>query len=181
MPHRSWPTFALGGLGLGNPIICGMRIGAVDTEPMQAVQPIRFGPIGTVRRDAGPLIAAGQEAHMVVGIGAGSTVSSGRSVNGRGSKGEGALAYHLCIGPIGSLTVWPHLNGATDTPIGSHDKFGGRLMSPRPLFPLDCAGGFRRDVVDNAVDTFDLVDDARRDPAEHLVWKREIIGGHAIG
>ena len=50
----------------------------------------------------------------------------------------------------------------------------GRAVS---LLPLDRAGGFGGDVVDDAVDAAHLVDDARCGAAEHLVRERVIVGG----
>src|SRR6185437_12109872 len=52
---------------------------------------------------------------------------------------------------------------------------------PTPSLPLDRAGRLRGHVVDDAVDAFDFVDDARRDAAEQFVRKGIVIGGHAVG
>src|SRR5437660_3454597 len=48
-------------------------------------------------------------------------------------------------------------------------------------FPLDGTRRLRGDVVDDAVDTADFVDDAGRGAAEELVREREVVGGHAVG
>jgi len=40
------------------------------------------------------------------------------------------------------------------------------------LFPLDGRGGLGRDVVNDAVDPFDFVDDAIGDAAEEIVGER---------
>ena len=50
-----------------------------------------------------------------------------------------------------------------------------------PSFPLDRSRRLGGDVVDDAVDALDLVDDARRGAAEEIVVEIEIIGGHAVG
>jgi hypothetical protein len=50
-----------------------------------------------------------------------------------------------------------------------------------PSFPLDCAGWLGGDVIDDAVDALDLVDDARRRAAKEIVGEVEIVGRHAIG
>src|SRR4051812_14572782 len=47
--------------------------------------------------------------------------------------------------------------------------------------PLDRAGRLRGDVVDHAVDAFDLVDDAGGDVADEGHVERVEIGGHAVG
>src|ERR1700730_16061147 len=49
------------------------------------------------------------------------------------------------------------------------------------LFPLDCAGGFGGDVVDDAVDPAHLVDEAGRGAAKEFVRERGVVGGHALG
>jgi hypothetical protein len=48
------------------------------------------------------------------------------------------------------------------------------------LLPLDGAGGFGRDVVDDAVDASDFVDDAAGDSLEHVVRQEGPVSGHAI-
>ena len=48
------------------------------------------------------------------------------------------------------------------------------------LFPLNRAGRFRCDVICDAVDAFDLVNNAGRGFAKEFVAKRIIICGHAI-
>src|SRR5665647_786920 len=47
--------------------------------------------------------------------------------------------------------------------------------------PLYRAGRLGADVVDDAVDTLDLVDDAARDLLEDLVGKPHPVGRHAVG
>ncbi len=44
--------------------------------------------------------------------------------------------------------------------------------------PLNCSRGLRCDIVENAVDAFDLACDARGDLMEHLVWDLLDGGGH---
>src|SRR5690606_5248879 len=48
-------------------------------------------------------------------------------------------------------------------------------------FPLDRSGRFGGDVVDDAVDAADFVDDARRDAAEEVVREGIVIRRHAVG
>ena len=48
------------------------------------------------------------------------------------------------------------------------------------LFPLNGRGGLGGDVVDDAVDTLDLVDDAGADPVQKLVGEPCPVGGHEI-
>src|SRR5437764_12352813 len=57
-------------------------------------------------------------------------------------------------------------------------------LSDSPIqgsLPLDRAGGFGGDVVDDAVDAAHLVDDAGGGAAQNLVREGEIVGGHAFG
>src|SRR5689334_16815308 len=67
----------------------------------------------------------------------------------------------------------------------SRNKISGttsaRLSSPAALLPLDRAGGFGGDVVDDAVDAAHLVDDAGGGAAEDLVREWVIVRGHAVG
>src|SRR5207302_2311281 len=66
-------------------------------------------------------------------------------------------------------------------PLSEHREFG---LSDSPIqgsLPLDRAGGFGGDVVDDAVDAADFVDDAGRGAAEKFVRERQIVGGHAVG
>jgi hypothetical protein len=49
------------------------------------------------------------------------------------------------------------------------------------LFPLDGCGGFAGDVVDDAVDASDLVDDPAGDGAEDVVRDVREVGGHEVG
>ncbi len=49
------------------------------------------------------------------------------------------------------------------------------------LFPLDCAGGFAGDVVDDAGDAADFVDDAVADAGEDVVGDSGPVGGHEVG
>src|SRR5438132_11121354 len=58
---------------------------------------------------------------------------------------------------------------------------GGKGNAPCPLLPLDCAGGFGGDVVDDAVDAAHLVDEAGRGAPQELVREREVVGCHAVG
>src|SRR5207302_8234598 len=65
-------------------------------------------------------------------------------------------------------------------PLSEHREFG---LSDSPIqgsLPLDRAGGFGGDVVDDAVDAAHLVDDAGRGAAEDLVRERVVVGGHAV-
>ncbi len=55
-----------------------------------------------------------------------------------------------------------------------------RVSSGPFLFPLDCGGGFGGDVVDDAVDAFDLVDDAVRGARQEVGGETGPVGGHAV-
>ena len=48
------------------------------------------------------------------------------------------------------------------------------------LFPLDGGRGFTCDVVDDAVDALDLIDDAGRDPVQYVVGDSGPVGGHEV-
>src|ERR1700744_3851824 len=48
------------------------------------------------------------------------------------------------------------------------------------LFPFNRRGRLRRDVVDDAVDAADLVDDPGGDLAEEVVGELDPVGGHAV-
>ena len=48
------------------------------------------------------------------------------------------------------------------------------------LFPLNRAGRFGGHVIDDAVDAFDFVDDARGDATEEIMLERVIVRGHTI-
>src|SRR5437667_8515483 len=65
----------------------------------------------------------------------------------------------------------------TDSSAGS--KTENRQSKIRSL-PLDRAGRFARDVEADAVDAFDFVADACRDPNQQFVGKPHPIGGHAV-
>src|SRR3954453_44766 len=52
--------------------------------------------------------------------------------------------------------------------------------SSDPAIPLDRRRRLRTDVVDHAVDTLDLVHDARGDRGEDLVRQPGPVGGHAV-
>ena len=56
----------------------------------------------------------------------------------------------------------------------------GNKMSKK-LFPLDGAGGFGADIVDHAVDSVDLVDDAVGELSEQFVRQVRPVCGHTIG
>ncbi len=73
--------------------------------------------------------------------------------------------------------------------IGSADRIGyksikvdtGRSVEWKwGLFPFDGAGGFGGDVVDDAVDAGDLVDDPAGDGFEDVVRDFGPVGGHAV-
>src|SRR5438477_12378835 len=49
------------------------------------------------------------------------------------------------------------------------------------LFPLDGGRRLRANVVNDPVDSLDLIDDPARNPPEHLVREREPVGSHAVG
>ena len=49
------------------------------------------------------------------------------------------------------------------------------------LFPFHRGGGLAGDVVDDAVDHGDLVDDADADPVQHVVGDPGTVGGHKVG
>ena len=49
------------------------------------------------------------------------------------------------------------------------------------LLPLDCTRRFGGDVIDDAVDAADFVDDAGGGLTEEIVAERIVISGHAIG
>ena len=51
----------------------------------------------------------------------------------------------------------------------------------RQLFPLDGCRGFGGDVVDDAVDAADLVDDLVGDVPQEVIGEGEPVGGHAVG
>src|SRR6266511_1726493 len=55
-----------------------------------------------------------------------------------------------------------------------------RRAKPKALLPLDGRRRLGRDVIDHPVDTFDFVDDARRDPREQVVWQASPVGGHTV-
>ena len=48
------------------------------------------------------------------------------------------------------------------------------------LFPLDRSGRFRRNIVNDAVNALDLVDDAHGDAVEHIVRNARPVGGHEV-
>ena len=48
-------------------------------------------------------------------------------------------------------------------------------------FPFNRAGGFGADVIDDAVDAFDFVDDAVGNFTEQVVGQVHPVGGHAVG
>ena len=54
--------------------------------------------------------------------------------------------------------------------------FSGSLKS----FPLYCGRGFGRDIVDDAVDALDLIDDAGRDSVQYVVGDSGPVGGHEV-
>src|SRR5204863_7121207 len=55
------------------------------------------------------------------------------------------------------------------------------LHSPLPSFPLDRAGRLARDIVDDAIDPLDLVDDPRRHMRQELHVELIEVRGHAVG
>ena len=48
------------------------------------------------------------------------------------------------------------------------------------LFPLDGGGGFAGDIVDDAVDAADFVDDAGGDAVEHVIRDARPVRGHEV-
>ena len=48
------------------------------------------------------------------------------------------------------------------------------------LFEFDRGGRFGRDIIDDAVDALDLVDDAHGDAIEHIVRDARPVGGHEV-
>src|SRR5229473_7491498 len=73
----------------------------------------------------------------------------------------------------------PSRKRSSDLP---HGCTPARPMWPRPpgSLPLDGARGLGGDVVDDAVDALDLVDDPARDPAQQVVGQPRPVGGHGI-
>ena len=55
------------------------------------------------------------------------------------------------------------------------------VSNPLKSLPLDGAGGFRGDVVNNPVDAAHLVDDAGRDIGQERMVEGIGIGRHAVG
>ena len=55
------------------------------------------------------------------------------------------------------------------------------FFQPLKLFPLDGCGGFTGDIVDDAVDAADLVDDAHRNAVENVIRNSCPVGGHEVG
>ena len=51
----------------------------------------------------------------------------------------------------------------------------------KKLLPFNSAGGFGAYVVDDAVDTFNLVNDAVGESAQEIVGEVSPVGGHPIG
>ena len=51
----------------------------------------------------------------------------------------------------------------------------------KKLFPFDGAGGFGADIVDDPVDSMDLVDDAVGEFSQEFVGQVGPVGGHAVG
>src|SRR6266550_9054496 len=49
------------------------------------------------------------------------------------------------------------------------------------LFPFDGSRRLRANVVDDPVDSLDLIDDPARNPPEHVGWEGEPVGSHAVG
>ena len=47
-------------------------------------------------------------------------------------------------------------------------------------FPLDRGGRFGRNIIDDAVDALDLVDDAHGDTVEHIIRDARPVGGHEV-
>ena len=48
------------------------------------------------------------------------------------------------------------------------------------LFPLDRGGRCGRNIIDDAVDALDLVDDANGDAVEHIIRDARPVGGHEV-
>src|SRR4029453_8040297 len=48
------------------------------------------------------------------------------------------------------------------------------------LFPFNRRWRLRADVVNDAIDSLDLVDDPARDTGQKIVWEAGPIGGHAV-
>src|SRR5690242_9940131 len=53
-------------------------------------------------------------------------------------------------------------------------------LTAAPSLPFDRRRRLARDVVDDAIDAADLVDDACRDPLEHVVRQPRPVGGHPV-
>jgi hypothetical protein len=49
------------------------------------------------------------------------------------------------------------------------------------LFPFNGGRWLGADVVGDAIDTADLIDDTVRDFGQELIWQMAPIGGHAVG
>ena len=55
-----------------------------------------------------------------------------------------------------------------------------RVRSFKNSLPLYCGGGLGRDVVADAVDALDLVDDAGGNAVQHVVGDAGPVGGHEV-
>src|SRR4051794_41171465 len=62
----------------------------------------------------------------------------------------------------------------------SHTSLAAGVVIRRELFPLDRARRLGGDVVDDAVDAVDLVDDAVADPGQHIVRQPRPVGRHRV-
>ena len=69
-----------------------------------------------------------------------------------------------------------------DIPIIYNNQKLHHVYSPPKsiLFPLNRRRRFGGDVVDDAVDAADFVDDAVRHARQHVVWYARPIGGHRV-
>src|SRR5580704_16023384 len=63
-------------------------------------------------------------------------------------------------------------------PLSSASAYFSRALGPS--LPLDRARWLGGDVVGDAIHAGNLVDDAARDPFEHLVWQARPVRGHGV-
>src|SRR4029453_3171719 len=80
------------------------------------------------------------------------------------------------LAPSRRLTDLERLRADTYYPQSKIDDRQLKMIS----FPLDRARRFARDIVADAIDAFDFVADASRDPGEQFIGKPHPICSHAI-
>ena len=77
----------------------------------------------------------------------------------------------------------PGASRSCQVPLRSSGSIGCRLPITNRvfLFPLDCCRRFGGDVVDNAVDAANFVDDLIGGLGKEFVGEMHPVGGHAVG